>query len=62
LSKQWTVKVEEDPETGEVILPFPPDLLNQMGWDFGDTLIWDDNLNGTFSIKKKVDNTDEKKV
>jgi|TARA_B110000977_G_C10932655_1_gene437733 hypothetical protein len=62
LSKQWTVKVEEDPETGEVILPFPPDLLSQMGWDFGDTLIWDDNLNGTFSIKKKVDNTDEKKV
>lgn len=62
MSKQWTVKVEEDPETGEVILPFPPDLLSQMGWDFGDTLIWDDNLNGTFSIKKKVDNTDEKKV
>lgn len=62
MSNQWTVKLEEDPETGELVLPFPPDLLSQMGWDFGDTLIWDDNLNGTFSIKKKVDNTDEKKV
>jgi|TARA_B110000259_G_C13858970_1_gene340019 hypothetical protein len=62
LSNQWTVKLEEDPETGELVLPFPPDLLSQMGWDFGDTLIWDDNSDGTFSIKKKVDNTDEKKV
>jgi len=34
----WTVTLEEDPETGELIMPLPPDLLNQVGWDFGDTL------------------------
>jgi hypothetical protein len=40
---KWTVKVEEDPDTKELVLPLPTDLLNQMGWDFGDSLIWDDN-------------------
>lgn len=40
-AQTWVVKLEEDPETGEVILPFPPELLAQVGWDFGDTIEWD---------------------
>ena len=55
-----TVKVEEDPDTGDLVLPLPTELLNQMGWDFGDTLIWDDNQDGTFSLSKKVDKEQEK--
>ena len=30
----WTVTVEQD-ENGELLLPFPPDLLAQMGWSEG---------------------------
>ena len=56
----YTVRVEEDPETGDLILPLPTELLNQMGWDFGDTLIWDDNHDGSFSLSKKVDKSTEK--
>lgn len=52
----YTVKLEEDPATGELIMPFPPDLLNQMGWDFGDTLEWHDNQDGSFSLTKKDSN------
>ena len=52
-TQHYTVTLETDPETGELVLPFPPDLLNQMGWDFGDTLVWLDNRDGTFTIKKK---------
>ncbi len=37
----WTVQLVEDPETGELLLPFPPDMLAQVGWDFGDTIEWD---------------------
>jgi len=48
----WTVTVEQD-ENGELLLPFPPDLLSQMGWSEGTDLFWIDNENGTFSLKEK---------
>jgi hypothetical protein len=49
----WTVQLEQDKETGELLLPFPPDLLSQMGWSEGTDLSWIDNENGTFSLKEK---------
>jgi len=49
----WIVKVEEDPVTGDLVLPFTPDMLAQVGWDFGDTLIWEDMNNGSWSLTKK---------
>jgi hypothetical protein len=49
----WTVEIEQDPVTGELMLPFPPDLLSQMGWNEGTDLSWIDNENGTWTIKKK---------
>jgi hypothetical protein len=53
----WTVTVEQD-ENGELLLPFPSDLLAQMGWSEGTDLFWIDNENGTFSITdKKNDST-----
>ena len=55
----WTIKLEEDPETGDLIMPLPTDLLNQVGWDFGDTLIWEDLHNGSWSLRKKEDGTPE---
>lgn len=54
----YTVTLETDPTTGELIMPFPPDLLNQMGWDFGDVLEWHDNDNGSFTLTKK-DSSDD---
>ena len=53
----WTVHLEEDPETGELIMPFPPDLLAQVGWDFGDELIWEDMQDGRWSLRRKGDGT-----
>jgi hypothetical protein len=52
-AKHWTVTVEEDPETGDLILPFPADMLAQAGWDFGDTLIWDPQQDGSIILHKK---------
>ena len=51
--KRWTVTLEEDPVTHELVMPFPPDLLNQMGWDPGDTLLWEDLHDGSFALKKQ---------
>ena len=46
--------VEEDPETGDGILTFPPDLLEATGWKEGDTLEWIDLKNGSWQLQKKV--------
>ena len=52
VANNWIVTVEQD-ENGELLLPFPPDLLAQMGWSEGTDLFWIDNENGTFSLKEK---------
>ena len=48
----WTVTIEEDPETGDLILPLPEDMLQLQGWVEGDTLEWLNNGNGTWSLQK----------
>jgi hypothetical protein len=37
----YTVQIQLDPKTGEMILPFPQELIDQMGWNVGDQLIWE---------------------
>lgn len=49
----WTLTVEEDPVSGDAILQFPPDLLETAGWKEGDTLIWKDLGDGSWSLEKK---------
>ena len=49
---RWTIEVKEDPETGEAILPLPPDLLDKVNWKDGDTLEWIDNNDGSWSLVK----------
>lgn len=49
----WTVKLEEDPETGDLIMPIPQDLLDTQGWAEGDTLEWLDQGNGSWQLQKK---------
>lgn len=46
------VKLEEDPETGDLLLPLSLEVLESCGWKEGDTLEWVDNSNGTWSIRK----------
>ena len=48
----WTITVEEDPDTGDLILPLPEELLNMQGWVVGDTLEWVDNEDGSWYIQK----------
>jgi len=61
VANNWIIQVEQD-ENGELLLPFPPDLLAQMGWSEGTDLFWIDNENGTFTLQeKKNDGTGETK-
>jgi hypothetical protein len=52
MSNSWTVNVKEDPETGDSIIEFPPDMLEQTGWKEGDTLSWEENGDGSFTLTK----------
>jgi hypothetical protein len=52
----WIITLEEDPETGELIMPLPSELLESQGWHIGDTLVWDfNNVDKTATLKKKVE-------
>jgi hypothetical protein len=52
---KFTVAVHFDEETQDYVLPLPEELLNDLEWNIGDTLIWFDNLDGTVTVKKKDD-------
>ena len=52
----WIIQLEEDPETGDIIMPLSEELLAEAGWDIGDTLVWDLNeKDQTATLTKKVD-------
>ena len=38
-NKTWTVSLEEaDDGSGDLVLPFPQDMLDEVGWNPGDNL------------------------
>lgn len=58
-TQRWTLVVEENTETGELILSFPDDLMASAGWQEGDTLKWTDNGDGSWSLSRDM-NTESK--
>lgn len=48
----YEVITQTDPETGDLILPLPPELLAQMGWQEGDALDWNQDDQGRWVISK----------
>ena len=55
--KTWTVTLEEDPETGDLVLPFSDEMLAEVGWQEGDTIKWIDNKDGSWSLVKASSET-----
>ena len=53
-----TITIEEDPETGELVLPFSDEILAEVGWQVGDVLVWKDEGNGSWSLSKKKDHSE----
>ena len=49
--KSWTVYLEQDGE--DLILPFPQEMLDEVGWKPGDNLEWVDRGDGTWEIRQK---------
>jgi len=59
--QSWTITLEEDPETGDLVLPFTDEILQTVGWKEGDVVEWIDNKDGTWSLKKQDTLTDHTK-
>jgi hypothetical protein len=53
IKKSWTLTPEEDPETGDLVITFPEDLLVQAGWKLGDEIVWTDLKDGSWQLSKK---------
>ena len=53
MNKSWAVTVEEDPETGDLILPFTDEILAEVGWEVGDVIEWIDNKDGSWTMRKQ---------
>ena len=52
--KTWVLEVQEDPNNpDELILQFPPELLETAGWKEGDSLLWKDRGDGSWELSKK---------
>ena len=49
----WTATLQEDSETGDLILPLPDEVMESQGFEIGDTLNWKDNKDGSISVTKK---------
>jgi hypothetical protein len=55
----WVATLQEDPETGDLILPLPDDVMKSQGFEIGDILKWKDNKDGSFVITKKASEPEE---
>jgi hypothetical protein len=62
MTTRWTITLEEDPDTKELILPFTEEILNTVGWKTGDTIVWKNNNDGSWTLTKKVDKPTKESV
>ena len=49
MTQNWTVKLIE--EDGELLLPFPEDVIKVLDWEEGTVVCWEITTNG-LSLKK----------
>lgn len=50
---RYEVITQEDPESGDVIIPIPEPVLKAMGWKDGDDIEVSLSQDGTLLLKKK---------
>ena len=50
----WILELQEDPDTGDLYMDLPEELIKSQGWEIGDTLVWDvDETTQTATLSKK---------
>jgi len=49
---RFEVIMQEDPETGDTLIPLPDELMKQLGWKEGDDIQFDVDDKGRIIIRK----------
>lgn len=49
---RYEVITQEDPDTGDLIIPLPPQVLAQLGWKEGDEIKFDIGQDGKIYVRK----------
>ena len=52
---RYTLPVIEDPDTGDLMIEFTEEVLQELDWGAGTVLEWTDNEDGTWTLAKRVD-------
>jgi hypothetical protein len=52
-NSRYEVITQEDPETGDLILPIPRELLDNLGWIEGDEISFGLDDKGRYILQKK---------
>lgn len=50
---RYEVITQEDPETGDLIVPIPQPILDSLGWKEGDQVDFEIGQDGQIYVKKK---------
>ncbi len=51
----WFADIEEDPETGDLYMTFPMELIKEMGWNIGDKFNWSVEETGDVTLTKSAE-------
>ena len=49
----WIIELQEDPETGDLFMEIPSEVLESQNWNIGDTLVWNKDQEGAWTLTKK---------
>ena len=59
MPQTWTVELIEDPETKELLLTFPEDVIKELEWEEGTLLCWSITTDNKLLLKKASDEDSE---
>ena len=51
-----TTTVKEDPLTGDLYIELDEETWNELGWQMGDSVVWEEHKDG-YTVRKKDDAT-----
>lgn len=49
----FTVELRQDPNSDDLLLDLPPEIVEQLQLKDGDILIWNESSNGEIILRKK---------
>ena len=52
MPQTWTTEIIEDPDTKELLITFPEDMLKVMEWEEGTVVCWEITTDNKILIKK----------